>query len=570
MIRKSFLPMILSSAALAGQSHAQDIPLVYGVEHSGSNCDQPVLPGFDELPNIRPLSDPFEWSDGSGRVTSFDQWRCRRAEIADEIEHYEVGEKPDRPANIDASYTDGVLTVAVTENGETLTLTSNVTLPDGSGPYPAVIGMGGAYGSIPADIFTSRGVAGIAFNFGQVMAHTQTRGREPINALYPDETYMGAYSAWPWGVSRLIDGLELVSDDLDIDLGHLAVTGCSFAGKMALFSGAFDERIALTIAQESGGGGAAAWRVSETLGNVETLGNTSFEWFIEDLRRYANYVYKLPHDHHELMALVAPRALLVLGNPDYEWLADESGYVSSAAALKVWEAFGIGDRFGYSIVAGHPHCGLPDVQRPEVEAFVDKFLLGDVAANTAVRIHPYDTVDAGRWTDWWGTDEPVFPDVVVDTTNVESLFLETECAMHGSDWEIVRADEASNGAYATIRAGLNSTNSPPAGSESTLRIPFTVSNDEAYYVFARVNGPTVDDDSVYLKIDDGEFIVANGLGTVGWQWVPMTSADLRAGDHMLTITYREDGLLLDKLNITSFAYGPMELGEQESSNSCSI
>ena len=63
----------------------------------------------------------------------------------------------------------------------------------------------------------------------------------------------------------------------------LAISGCSFAGKMALFAGAFDERIALTIAQEPGGGGAAAWRVSETLGKVETLGATNYAWFIEDM-----------------------------------------------------------------------------------------------------------------------------------------------------------------------------------------------------------------------------------------------------------------------------------------------
>ncbi|HSI77476.1 MAG TPA: hypothetical protein VK957_16365 [Lunatimonas sp.] len=63
----------------------------------------------------------------------------------------------------------------------------------------------------------------------------------------------------------------MVNSDLPIDLKHLAVTGCSFAGKMALFAGAFDERIALTIVQEFG---AAAWRVSETLGNVETLAKT--------------------------------------------------------------------------------------------------------------------------------------------------------------------------------------------------------------------------------------------------------------------------------------------------------
>lgn len=45
---------------------------------------------------------------------------------------------------------------------------------------------------------------------------------------------------------------------LPIDLAHLAVTGCSFAGKMAQFLGSLDGRVALTIAQEAGG--AAAWR----------------------------------------------------------------------------------------------------------------------------------------------------------------------------------------------------------------------------------------------------------------------------------------------------------------------
>ena len=102
------------------------------------------------------------------------------------------------------------------------------------------------------------------------MSHTQKRGNEPINKLYPDQTDMGAYCAWSWGVSRIIDGLEIVGKKSKIDTRKLAISGCSFAGKMALFAGAFDERIALTIAQEPGGGGAAAWRVSETLGEVET------------------------------------------------------------------------------------------------------------------------------------------------------------------------------------------------------------------------------------------------------------------------------------------------------------
>jgi hypothetical protein len=257
--------------------------------------------------------------------------------------------------------------------------------------------------TLPNNLFTDRNVAIIGFRSAQVMSHTQTRGNEPINKLYPELEYMGAYSAWSWGVSRLIDGLELTNNELPIDLKHLAVSGCSYAGKMALFAGAFDERIALTIAQEPGGGGAAAWRVSETLGNVETLGRTNYAWFIESMKAFAEEnVARLPHDHHELMAMVAPRALLVLGNPDYEWLADESGYVSCMAAREVWKTFGIADRFGFSIVAGHMHCRLPESQYPEVEAFIEKFLLGNTTVDTNVAKSPFENVDAQKWYSWWG------------------------------------------------------------------------------------------------------------------------------------------------------------------------
>ena len=100
---------------------------------------------------------------------------------------------------------------------------------------------------------------------------------------------------------------------------RVGVTGCSYAGKMALYSGAFDERIALTIAQESGGGGAPAWRVSHNIepnGSVKKIDNTDYRWFRDSMMQFSgDNVYKLPHDHHELMAMVAPRALLVTGEP---------------------------------------------------------------------------------------------------------------------------------------------------------------------------------------------------------------------------------------------------------------
>ncbi len=405
-----FLHVILMTSFTGCNPVPKEIPLVYDVENTGENFPKPPLPSLEELPVIHPLPDPFVWADGSGRDTTFTSWERHRAEFKAEIEHYEIGVKPGRPKDIRASYSEGTLTVRITVNDSTLTLTSKVVLPEGEGPFPAVIGIGRGTGSLPADIFTSRNIAQVAFNFTQVMAHQQKRGSEPINRLYPDLTYIGAYSAWSWGISRVIDGLELTQDSLPIDLEHLAVTGCSFAGKMALFAGAFDERIALTIAQESGGGGYPAWRVSETLGNVETLRNTSHVWFIEDMWQFADNVSKLPHDHHELMAMVAPRALFVTGNPDYEWLADPSGYVSSRAVQRIYKTLGIPDRFGFSIVAGHMHCRIPDSQKPEIEAFVDKFLLGKDSVNTIIATHPYDSINYSRWTKWWGTGNPVLPD----------------------------------------------------------------------------------------------------------------------------------------------------------------
>jgi hypothetical protein len=378
------------------QVTAQEIPLVYDTENSVPPFEV-YLPSFEELPVIETLPDPFAWADGSGRSTRFEDWGRRRMEIGAQIQHYEIGLKPGRPDIITADYRNDTLKVYITVKGETLTLTSPVILPEGEGPFPAVIGIGRGSGSLPPDLFSSRNIAQVTFNFTEVMAWQQKRGEEPINRLYPELVHMGAYSAWSWGVSRLIDGLELVKDQLPIDLRHLAITGCSFAGKMALYAAAFDERIALTIAQESGGGGAAAWRVSETLGNVETLAKTSHVWFMEELFQFSDAVGKLPFDHHELMAMIAPRALLCLGNPDYEWLAEESGYVSCKAAQRVWEAFGIPDRFGFSIVADHGHCILPDQHRPEVEAFIDRFLLGDETVDTKVEIHPYTEVDYTKW-----------------------------------------------------------------------------------------------------------------------------------------------------------------------------
>lgn len=430
-----------------GECHHRNLPLAYDVENTGASFPTPVFPTFAQLPIIRPLPDPFVFFDASrrdaasGRDTSFSSWERRRNEIKAAIEKYEIGPKPDcSDCTITASYTPaaagstakGVLTVVVTRNGKSLTLTSGVFIPTGMGssPFPALIAMtffarpsGANPGSLPSSVVTSRPIATVDFVHNNVTAlsfGSADHSTDPFYQLYPElcagkctgTSNSGQYAAWAWGVSRLIDGMQIAShqavNPLPIDMKHLAVTGCSYAGKMALFSGALDERVALTIAQENGGGGAPSWRVSheiEASGSVEDIHDTSYDWFAGQMRQFAgDNGYKLPTDHDELMAMVAPRALLETGNTDFYWLSNRSNYVSARATQRIYDTFGIGDRFGFYIDGGHPHCGTLPAEAPAIAGYLDKFLLGDATANTDVKVNPYPTLDFSRWTEWWRRD----------------------------------------------------------------------------------------------------------------------------------------------------------------------
>jgi hypothetical protein len=179
---------------------------------------------------------------------------------------------------------------------------------------------------------------------------------------------------------------------------------------MALFAGAFDERIAATFAQESGGGGAPAWRVSHAIepeGTVEKTNNTDGSWFITSMKSDfgRDNVYKLPHDHHELQAMIAPRALFVSGNTDFTWLSNRSTYVTAKATQKIYEALGVSDRYGYWIDGNHGHCALGTGEQAAIDGFYKKFLLGQNVAwdvHVAPLTSAFTSIDHERWYKWWG------------------------------------------------------------------------------------------------------------------------------------------------------------------------
>jgi fibronectin type 3 domain-containing protein len=403
-------------------------PLVFETEFDGAHFPAPPLPALGSLPLIQPLPDPFAWASdplntAGDRSVNYYDWSHHRAEIKAQIENYEIGTKPAVDAsNIFASYTAssataGTLTIRVTNlvagAPKTLTLSCAVSLPAGAGPYPAIIGMNSPNGSVNASLLGA--VAKITFSHNQVTTYGSPANSDPFFQLYPTQTVdnTGQYAAWSWGVSRIIDGLQLVPGSLPIDLAHIGVTGCSYAGKMALISGAFDERVALTIAQESGGGGDTSWRYSQTEpnGTVEKIDNTDYNWFKNSMSQFGGAnVSRLPEDHHMLCAMVAPRALFCTANPDYTWLSNPSAYVCCKAVDLVYSNVDVGDRFGYNINGGHAHCATTATIDTEMGVFINKFLLGQTNLNSNIRDFPasYNTINYSTWTAWWGSSNPSF------------------------------------------------------------------------------------------------------------------------------------------------------------------
>ena len=158
-------------------------------------------------------------------------------------------------------------------------------------------------------------------------------------------------------------------------------------------------------------------------------------------------------------------------------------------------------------------------------------------------------------------------DSLVYIDNSRTIYYEPECATVGENWNILNDAQASNGKYVTVESGVQSLNEAPSDSTGYIIIPFSVDTSGNFSVFARLNDPTYDDDSYWVKMDNGDFVMYNGLVTTGWQWLKFNDYVLTEGEHIITIGYREDGAKLDKICITNSGIAPIGLGE-DAENLC--
>jgi hypothetical protein len=375
-----------------------------GVEVPGASCPIASMPSFEQLQANEKLPDPFKTMDGKP-VTTRAQWVCRHREIRAMVENYETGPKEIKKATVKGTVSGKSLKIDVTGGAADVTFTVSIDLPtQGTAPYPAMIGLSG--GSLNNSRLKELGVAIINFDHNGVQPESNRGGG--LFSKFHGKSGTGALMAWAWGASRIIDALE-ATPDAKIDPKRLGITGCSRNGKGALMIGAMDSRFALTIPQESGSGGVAAWRVSEVdnmgrtgSAGVQNLSRTYSEqqWFSTAIEPFGKAVTKLPLDHHELVALTAPRGLLILGNLNYEWLSTNNSDQSGGAARLVYEALGAKPNIGF-VDSGHTHCGTDYAGKEQaaIDAFVKKFLLGDASASTDFWLVKNE-LDKSKWLDW--------------------------------------------------------------------------------------------------------------------------------------------------------------------------
>ena len=369
------------------------------VEDHADDCVIPEMGVFDDLPETDALPNPFVTMDGVALTTKA-EWTCRREELSAMFQHWEFGEKPRHPDSVAASLSGDTLTITVTDEGNTIQFNVTITgAGDVGAPKPAIINYTpfSTLGTLPA------GVATITYDPLAVAAES-IRGQGAFYSLYGSDHTAGQLMAWAWGVSRIIDALE-ITPEAGIDPARLAVTGCSRYGKGAMVAGAFDERIALTIPQESGSGGTPAWRVVSTEGTFQSIESACNErpWFTASFCQFHGLEINLPVDHHELMGMVAPRGLLILDNA-IDWLGPEASYTAAIAAREIYRALDDEDGITYSEIGTNNHCALPTAQRHWVVSYLGKYLLDGEGEAGAMETTASASYDVAQWIDWTTPD----------------------------------------------------------------------------------------------------------------------------------------------------------------------
>jgi hypothetical protein len=394
-----------SSSVGGSSAGGSGAPPTGSVEDDGADCAVSTLPDAGALMTNAKLPDPFKKLDAT-RMTSKAEWRCRREEIKREAEKFVYGTKPPKPESVTGTVSSTNITVKVSNGGKSTTFSAGVVLPGtGSGPYPAIVVLGGATFPPPLDasVVKGEGVAYINYDPYAVGKEGTPRNNKQgaFYDIYGSNSSTGLLLAWAWGVSRIIDVIAQ-SDGSVLKASAIGVTGCSRFGKGAFVIGVFDQRIALTMPIESGSAGVPIFRGIPGEG-AQSLSSAYGEqpWLGDAFGAFTSSPTKLPIDTHEVVAMVAPRGLFIMDNPHIANLGPKSGSVAALGGAEVYKALGAGDNITYySDVQNGAHCSTRPEWAAPLKSNIRKFLTKTGNDPGVIKISPSAMGSLPDWIDW--------------------------------------------------------------------------------------------------------------------------------------------------------------------------
>ncbi len=196
----------------------------------------------------------------------------------------------------------------------------------------------GNFGRINAKRIVEAGFGFATVYYGDIDPDFAGARELGVRALYPEPAAneWGTIAAWAWGLSRVLDYLET---DKAVDAKHVTLLGVSRLGKTLLWAAASDTRFGAVIASCSGEGGAALSRrnYGETIAHLAAESRFKYQ-FCLNYGKWGDKVNEFPVDAHMLVALIAPRpVLLQTGDTDF-WSDPKGEFLAAVAAKPAFKA----------------------------------------------------------------------------------------------------------------------------------------------------------------------------------------------------------------------------------------